>query len=134
LGDTSGAARQESLHYHAARGLATRTDRRSRAGGGFMIKKMPSETEGYAKVIFTLPPSIWAETVHLVGEFNNWSKTANPMTWDRSSEVWSIALDLPAGREYRFRYLVNGTQWHNDWDADKYEPNVFGGDNSVVVL
>ncbi len=99
-----------------------------------MIKKMPSETEGYAKVIFTLPPSIWAETVHLVGEFNNWSKTANPMTWDRSSEVWSIALDLPAGREYRFRYLVNGTQWHNDWDADKYEPNVFGGDNSVVVL
>ena len=86
------------------------------------------------RVVFILPPAIWAETVHLVGEFNNWSRTSHPMIWDRQEEVWSIALVLQKGCEYQFRYLVNGTEWQNDWDADRYEPNSFGGDNSVVVL
>jgi len=40
---------------------------------------------------------------------------------------------LSAGREYQFRYLVDGQDWYNDWQADKYVPNNFGGDNSVVV-
>jgi len=71
--------------------------------------------------------------VHLVGEFNNWNKTSHPLVWDRQEEVWKITLDLPKGREYQFRYLVNGTEWHNDWHADKYVPNPYGGDNSVVT-
>ena len=29
--------------------------------------------------------------------------------------------------------LVNDHEWHNDWEADKYLPNTFGQDNSVVV-
>jgi hypothetical protein len=29
--------------------------------------------------------------------------------------------------------LVNGAEWHNDWQADKYVPNPFSGDNSVVI-
>ena len=40
---------------------------------------------------------------------------------------------LPKGNEYQFRYLVNGRDWHNDWHADKYVPNKYGSDNSVVV-
>ena len=99
-----------------------------------MIKKMPIEGGNTVRVVFTLPPAIWAETVHLVGEFNNWSETSHPMIWDRQQEGWTIAMDLEKGHEYRFRYLVNKTEWHNDWDADRYEPNSFGGDNSVVAL
>jgi hypothetical protein len=46
---------------------------------------------------------------------------------------FSLTLELDKEREYQFRYLVNGTEWHNDWEADKYVPNPFSGDNSVVV-
>ena len=46
---------------------------------------------------------------------------------------FKTTLDLEKDREYQFRYLVNGSEWHNDWEADKYVPNPFSGDNSVVV-
>ncbi len=55
------------------------------------------------------------------------------MTQGRDDPTWHITLELDQGREYQFRYLVNGTDWHNDWHADKYVPNRFGSDNSVVV-
>ena len=99
-----------------------------------MIRKEAADDGSTVRVTFSLPPLIWAETAHLVGEFNTWNPASHPLRWDRQNEVWSITLELPKGREYRFRYLVNGTEWHNDWDADRYEPNPYGGDNSVVAL
>jgi hypothetical protein len=42
-------------------------------------------------------------------------------------------LELEAGREYQYRYLLNGNEWHNDWHADRYVSNAYGGDNSVVI-
>jgi hypothetical protein len=50
-----------------------------------------------------------------------------------SSGKWRISLVLPKGREYQFRYLVNGQDWHNEWHADEYVSNRFGTDNSVIV-
>lgn len=83
------------------------------------------------RVTFSMPAGIWADTIHLVGDFNNWNCTATPL---RLCEYgWSVSLELDAGKEYQYRYLVNGTDWYNDWRADRYEPNEFGGDNSVVM-
>lgn len=83
-------------------------------------------------VTFVLPEAIEAESACLVGEFNAWDPIGTPMT--RGSDgVFRAALDLEAGREYQFRYLVNGEHWHNDWHADAYVPNGLGEDNSVVV-
>ena len=45
-----------------------------------------------------------------------------------------MTVDLDAGRAYRFRYLLDGQRWDNDWAADAYQPNDFGGDDSVVDL
>lgn len=98
-----------------------------------MIKKRPSGKKNTVLVTFELPPAIWAETVHLVGDFNDWNQNSHPLKRGRDDDTWQITLELERGREYQFRYLVNGTDWHNDWDADKYVPNPFGGDNSVVV-
>ena len=44
-----------------------------------------------------------------------------------------MTVSLNAGRAYRFRYLL-GQRWDNDWAADAYQPNDFGGDDSVVDL
>lgn len=88
---------------------------------------------GAVKVEFSVPEELAqkAETVFLVGDFNNWDESATPMQRLKSG-VFKATLNLESNREYQFRYLVNGNQWHNDWDADKYVPNPFSGDNSVV--
>ncbi len=85
------------------------------------------------RVTFELPSSLWAERVNLVGDFNDWDTIKDEMTQSRSNGNWRITLVLPKGHEYQFRYLVNGRDWHNEWHADKYVPNKYGSDNSVVT-
>ena len=99
-----------------------------------MIKRMFSTDADKITVRFELPPAIQADTAHLVGEFNDWNETSHPMTRDNHNNTWHITIELERGKAYQFRYLVNGREWHNDWDADKYEPNPFGGTNSVVIV
>jgi hypothetical protein len=78
---------------------------------------------------FRLPASV-GERVALVGELNGWSPTANPMR--RDGDWFTTTLDLEPGRIYRYRYLVDGERWENDWAADAYVPNAFGTEDSVV--
>jgi 1,4-alpha-glucan branching enzyme len=99
-----------------------------------MIRREPGATSDTMRVTFELPATIWADRVCLVGDFNDWNPQATCMVRTRDDENWHVALDLPHGREYQFRYLVNGTDWYDDWDADRYVPNPYGGDNSVVIL
>jgi 1,4-alpha-glucan branching enzyme len=98
-----------------------------------MITKEPLPDGKNVRVTFELPSSIWAERVNLVGDFNDWSTTHDEMRQANASGKWRISLILPVGRQYQFRYLVNGHDWHNDWHADEYVSNRFGTDNSVVI-
>lgn len=93
-------------------------------------RKMP---RGKVRVTFTLPPLDAVQRLNLVGDFNQWSMVETPMQQDQDSN-WTITLSLDSGRDYQFRYLANGTDWHNDGAADAYLPNGFGSDNSVVSL
>ena len=45
---------------------------------------------------------------------------------------FKITLELDKGNTYQFRYLVDKSEWHNDWEADRYVANPFSGDNSIV--
>ena len=73
-------------------------------------------------------------TVAVVGDFNDWSHDQHAMTVDGDGTQSTVSIRLAPGRAYRFRYLIGGTRWENDWGADRYEPNDFGGDDSVVDL
>lgn len=97
-----------------------------------MLKKQFLKTKDSVKVTFSLPEAVQGETVFLVGDFNNWDEAATPMKKQKDGS-FSVTLTLEKERDYQFRYLVNGTEWHNDWEADKYVPNPYSGDNSVVV-
>ena len=97
-----------------------------------MLKKQFLKTKDVVKVTFSLPEAVQGETVFLVGDFNNWDETATVMKRQKNGS-FTVTLDLDKSREYQFRYLVNSTEWHNDWEADKYVPNPYSGDNSVVV-
>jgi 1,4-alpha-glucan branching enzyme len=70
--------------------------------------------------------------VAVAGDFNDWSPDRHPM---RSGPAgWSCTVTLPVGRRYRFRYLLDGERWENDWQADDYVDNVHGGQDSVIDL
>ncbi|MBI5666196.1 MAG: PilZ domain-containing protein [Nitrospirae bacterium] len=90
---------------------------------------------GKCKVTFRLPQAaaMDAQTVVIAGDFNNWDTAASPMTQLKNGD-FKITLSLDAGRDYRFRYLIDGSRWENDWSADRYERNDYGADDSVVVL
>jgi 1,4-alpha-glucan branching enzyme len=80
---------------------------------------------------FRLPPAAGARRAWLAGEFNGWSTT--PMRRDPDGSLSALVV-LEPGRSYRFRYYVGHGRWENDWDADDYVPNEFGGADSVVTV
>jgi 1,4-alpha-glucan branching enzyme len=96
-----------------------------------VLSKQP-QASGRVLVTFRLPPGVRAESVHVVGEFNAWSRVAHPMIRDADGLVAEVELD--GGRRYRFRYLLDAARWANDWAADDYVANDFGGNDSVIDL
>jgi len=96
-----------------------------------MIKSR--KASGKASVTFTLDPRVGAETAAICGDWNDWSADADVMRRDDEGG-FSLTLDLEAGQTYRFRYLLDDQRWENDWAADAYLPNSYGGDDSVVDL
>jgi len=104
----------------------------ARYGG---IRKEYLSNGNLCRVTFKLPKDAakGAESVCIVGDFNNWDISANPMTKTKSGD-YTVRLDLETGREYQFRYLLDESRWENDWDADRYVKSCYGDcDNSVVV-
>ena len=88
---------------------------------------------GTVDVTFTLPAEVSAETVALCGDFNDWS--VQSVMLERGSDgSWGATVALEPGRSYRYRYLLDGRCWENDWHADRYMPNSHGGTDSVVVV
>ena len=86
------------------------------------------------RILFSLPSSVCADRVALVGEFNGWDAIATPMVRNRLNATWEVAMDLRAGRCYRFRYLLDGNEWLNDWHSDDHLENPNRCYDSVVDL
>lgn len=88
--------------------------------------------KGRVRVGFSLPQQIEASEVSVCGEFNDWDSTL-PMRRAKSGE-WRASVSLDPGRTYRFRYLIDGRHWENDWAADAYWSNPFGSEDSIVSI
>lgn len=99
------------------------------------LQKKYIKSKPVCKITFTVPREAAAEAgkVYLVGDFNNWKKKATPLKKLKNG-AFKITLDLPCGKEYQYRYLVDNMLWLNDWAADKYVPSPYGVDNSVVMV
>ncbi|HEY0811558.1 MAG TPA: isoamylase early set domain-containing protein [Longimicrobiales bacterium] len=94
-----------------------------------MLKKRHIAKDNVVKVTFNLPSDAAHESVRVVGEFNQWEGTPLERQKDGS---WRTTVALAAGREYEFRYLVDGERWVNEADADWQVQNPYGEDNSVI--
>jgi len=94
-------------------------------------KRQFLKTKPACKVTFQLNAD--AKHVALVGEFNSWNEASTPMKKSKDGGV-SATIELETGREYQYRFLLDGTNWINDEQADKQVPTPLGNENSVIVL
>lgn len=90
----------------------------------------PQTVEGGVRFLLSAPK---ADKVMIVGDFNNWSTTADPM-YDREEDgLWSIVLPLAPGR-YEYKYLVDGEKWMPDPRNQNRIKDGFGAYNSIVEV
>lgn len=99
------------------------------------VKKQYMKKKPLCKVTFRLnkKQARHARTVHVVGDFNGWDTGATPMVKLKRG-AFSVIVDLEKGREYQFRYLLNGTDWVNDSGADHYVTTPYGDENNCVIV
>jgi len=123
---------KKSVKKAATKGPAPKKAADVRVG----IKKEYSKSTNVCEVTFTLPKiaAPEAKSVCIVGDFNDWNIHANRMKKQKNGG-YTIKLKLELGKEYQFRYLIDGSRWENDWNADRYVRSPYGdSDNSVIVL
>jgi 1,4-alpha-glucan branching enzyme len=94
-------------------------------------KRQFLKTKPVCKVTFKFKTD--ARNLVLVGDFNGWDETANPMKKAQDGS-FSVTVEMESGIEQQFRYLADGHIWLNDEAADKYVHSSFGSENSVVIL
>ncbi|QTH64181.1 isoamylase early set domain-containing protein [Psychrosphaera ytuae] len=98
------------------------------------LKKQYLKSKPICKVTFRCAKNEaqGAHSAEVLGEFNNWTPT--PMKRLKSGD-FTLTVALEKGKQYQFRYLLDGEQWENDWEADAYLPSPLSyEDNSVVAV
>jgi hypothetical protein len=108
------------------------------AGCGGPAGFQPSSVEGGGPtvtsegVLFTFIDQK-VKRINIVGDFNNWSTSADPL-FDRAGDgTWTIRIPLQPGR-YEYKYLIDGKKWTPDpWNPDVVDDG-FGGLNSVILV
>ncbi len=74
-----------------------------------------------------------AESVALVGDFNDWNVGAEPLQQASAEGVWSVTVPLAPGR-YRYTFVVNGNRWIADPAAPTTVEDDFGRPNSIITV
>lgn len=100
------------------------------------FKKQYLKSKPVCKVTFKLSKeeAKHAENVRLLGDFNEWDVTTQPMKKLKNGS-FSATIELAKGAEYQFRYLLDDKEWENDWHADAYATSpVSFEENSVLIV
>ena len=97
-----------------------------------MINKRPSHNKNKVIVTFEIPDSVWADRMHLVGDFNDWDRESLPFHHN-GRDLWQVEIELERGGEYHFRYLIDGAHWRSDYHADRHTEGADGVNDSVVI-
>ena len=98
-----------------------------------MARKTMNRGGMTCRVTFELPAEAGADKVSLCGEFNDWSPDVHLLR-RRKDGSFGVTLSLPSGHAYRYRFLLDGVRWENDWAADGYVANAYGEEDSLIVL
>ena len=94
------------------------------AGGG------PELVNGGAVFRYKNPD---AKKVCLVGDFNDWAPTSDPMTDTNDDGEFTLFYPLAPG-SYAYKFLVDGKNWVADPTNPLSEPDGFNGRNSILKI
>ena len=100
------------------------------------LKKQFLKSKPVCKVTFTLPADLadGAKKASVMGDFNNWDPKETTMRKLKNGS-FTKTVDLEVGKEYQFRYLVDGKKWINDTEADSFvHSGVASEENGVISL
>jgi hypothetical protein len=95
-----------------------------------MIQFQDSQDPMRKLVTFSLP--VFDELVSVVGDFNGWDPTANPL--EIAGDAKTTSIELEAGARYQFRYLGESGEWFNDDSLSDYAENDFGALNGCFEV
>lgn len=98
------------------------------------VKKQYFKTKPYCKVTFRLDKTNAgrAKKAGLAADFNDWRPEKTPMKALKNGD-FTVSVDLKKGREYQYRYVVDGGIWITDDAADKYVHCGFADCQNAVV-
>jgi hypothetical protein len=101
-------------------------------GGGVARGRGPDlrEHEGIAQFVGRFPD---AQSVNVVGTFNDWRRGSIPLEDQDHDGVWRAAVVLPAGT-YEYMFVVDGERWVPDHLAERLVADDFGRENSIVIV
>ena len=71
-----------------------------------------------------------ASSVHLVGDFNAWTKGATRLDPSGAPGVWAVSVELSPGR-HEYAFIINGSRWVADPLAVRSSDD-FGTESSVI--
>ena len=88
------------------------------------------EHEGIVQFVGRFPG---AQSVHVVGTFNDWRPESIPLEEVDHDGVWRATVVLPTGT-YEYMFVVDGERWVADHLADRVVADDFGRENSIVIV
>jgi len=98
------------------------------------MKKVYSKSKPLVKVTF----SISAEALNgsknavVLGDFNGWVAEEGVPLKKQKDGLYKASLDLETGKEFQYKFFVDGTTWVLDAEADGTVTGPFGEPNSVL--
>ncbi len=98
-----------------------------------MPRKLYSKTGSSCRVHFELPADVAAKKVSLLGDFNEWNPKTHVLKKKKDGSFW-LDVYLTTGATYRYKFLLDGKRWENDWDGEAYLPNEHGTEDSAITV
>ncbi len=74
-----------------------------------------------------------AQTVSVIGSFNDWQATQSIMRYDAQTGTWILEASLPPG-DHEYVFLVDGEQVVADPKAAMTRDDGFGNKNSILFV
>lgn len=97
------------------------------------IKKQFIKTKPVCKVTFSIEAK-QANSVAVVGDFNNWNPSEGELSKLKNGTFKGV-FELSKDTSYEFKYLVDGSSYENESQADSFRWNEFAGaENSVLEV
>jgi hypothetical protein len=91
------------------------------------------KTVKYTYVVQFIYENKDAERVHLIGDFNNWSKQGAQMQKIQDTHYWTVHVPLNEGI-YKYVFLVDDEKWAIDPLSQIRVTDHFGIESSLIVL